>query len=96
MPVCTSVQKEARNWPTVVIMSAIEVMRARLSKATELGVPSRDFLKREFDESLAMTCHANFRVVQAGQELQAAVRQLESELAVPHELSMPLATTLGN
>ena len=32
-------------------MSVVDVMRARLSRASELGVPSREFLAHEIDES---------------------------------------------
>jgi hypothetical protein len=73
-------------------MSVVDVMRARLSRATELGVPSRDFLRHELEESLALKCHVNSRVVQAGQETENAVRQLEHELQTPDEAMMRLAS----
>jgi hypothetical protein len=72
--------------------SVVNVMRARLSKATELGVPSREFLGHEFDESLALRCHVNSRVAQAGREIEDAVRQLEHELDTSDEAVVPLAT----
>jgi hypothetical protein len=73
-------------------MSLVDVMRVRLSKATELGVPSREFLKHEFDESLAFKAHVNSRVAQAGREIEQAVRQLEHELEMPDEALIRLAT----
>jgi hypothetical protein len=73
-------------------MSVVDIMRTRLSKATELGVPGREFLRHEFDESLALKCHANSRVAQAGREIEEAVRQLEYELDTPDEAVMRLAT----
>jgi hypothetical protein len=66
-------------------MSVIDVMRARLSKATELGVPGREFLRHEFEESRAFKDHVNLRVAQAGREIEDAVRQLEHELDTPDE-----------
>lgn len=66
-------------------MSVIDVMRARLSKATELGVPCREFLRHEFEESLAFREHVNLRVAQAGREIGDAVRQLEHELDTPDD-----------
>ncbi len=72
-------------------MSVLDVMRARLSKATELGVPSHEFLRHEFDESLALKCHVNSRVAQAGREIEDAVRQLKHELDTPDEAIMRLA-----
>lgn len=62
-------------------MSVVDVMRTRLSKATELGVPTGEFLRHELDESLALKCHVNSRVAQAGREIEDAVRQLQEELA---------------
>jgi hypothetical protein len=73
-------------------MSVVDVMRMRLAKATELGVPSREFLMHEVDESLALKCHVNARVAQAGREIEEAVRQLEHELATPDEADKRLAT----
>ena len=72
-------------------MSVVDVMRVRLSKATELGVPYREFLKHEFDESLALKGHLNCRVAQAGREIEDAVRQLEHELDTPNEAVLRLA-----
>jgi hypothetical protein len=73
-------------------MGVLDVMRARLSRATELGVPSRDFLKHELESGLALKCHVNARVAQAGQETEDAVRKLEYELDTPEEEVMRLAT----
>jgi hypothetical protein len=72
-------------------MGVVDAMRTRLSKATELGVPSSDFLRRELGESLALKCHVNSRVAQAGRESEEAVRQLEHELDTPDEAVMRLA-----
>ena len=72
-------------------MSVIDVMRTRLSKATELGVPSREFLRHEFEGGLDLKCHVNSRVAQAGREIEDAVRQLEHELDTPDEAVMRLA-----
>jgi hypothetical protein len=73
-------------------MSLVDVMRVRLSRATELGVPSREFLRHELDESFALKSHVNCRVAQAGRETEDAVRQLEHELDTPGEAMMRLAT----
>lgn len=72
-------------------MSVVDVMRARLVKATELGVPSREFLNHEIDEGLVLKGHVNFRVAQAGREMEEAVRQLELELSTPDEADQRLA-----
>ncbi len=72
-------------------MSVVDVMRARLFKATELGVPSHEFLSHEVDASLTLKCHVNSRVAQAGREIEDAVRQLEHELRTPDEADMRLA-----
>ena len=72
-------------------MSVVDVMRARLSRATELGVPSRDFLRHELEESLALKCHVNARLAQAGRETEDAVWQLEYELDTPEEALVRLA-----
>jgi hypothetical protein len=72
-------------------MSVVDIMRTRLSKAVELGVPSREFLRHEFDEGVALKRHVNSRVTQAGREIEEAVRQLEYELDTPDEAVMRLA-----
>jgi hypothetical protein len=72
-------------------MSVVDVMRARLFKATELGVPSREFLNHEVGVSLTLKCHVNSRVAQAGREIEEAVRQLEHELSTPDEADTRLA-----
>ena len=72
-------------------MSVVDGMRARLSKAKELGVPSHEFLNHEVDTSLALKCHVNDRLAQAGREIEDAVRQLEHELSTPGEADMRLA-----
>ena len=59
-------------------MSVVDLMRMRLARATELGVPSRAFLRHEFDQCHALKCHVNCRVAQAGQEIEDAVRLLEA------------------
>lgn len=73
-------------------MGVLDVMRARLNRATELGVPSRDFLRHELESGLVLKRHVNARVAQAGQETEDAVRRLEHELATPEEAVMRLAT----
>ncbi|MEP7303752.1 MAG: hypothetical protein ABI699_19715 [Caldimonas sp.] len=73
-------------------MSVVDVMRIRLSKATELGVPSREFFRHELNESLALKCHVNARVAQAGRETEDAVRQLVHELDTPDEAVARLAS----
>jgi len=73
-------------------MGVVDVMRTRLSRATEFGVPSRDFLRHELEESLALKCHVNSRLAQAGRETEDAVRQLEHELDTPDEALMRLVT----
>lgn len=90
--VCASARQDGHILTRVAGMSVVDVMRARLSKATELGVPSREFLRHEFDESLALKCHVNVRMVQAAREIEEAVRQLEHELDTPDEAVMRLAT----
>ena len=73
-------------------MSVVDMMRTRLARATELGVPSREFFMHEVDESLALKRHVNSRVAQAGREIEEAVRQLEQELDTPDEADKRLAT----
>lgn len=72
-------------------MSVVDVMRARLYKATELGVPSHEFLNHEVGVSVTLKCHVNSRVAQAGREIEDAVRQLEYELSTPGEADIRLA-----
>ena len=73
-------------------MGVVESMRARLLRASELGVPSREFLRHELEEGLALKCHLNQRFAQAGRETEDAVRQLEHELDTPEEAFMRLAS----
>jgi hypothetical protein len=73
-------------------MGVLDVMRARLSRATELGVPSRDFLRHELESGLVLKRHVNARVAQAGQETEDAVRKLEHELDTPEEAMTRLAS----
>ena len=77
--------------PIVGRMSVIDVMRTRLYKAAELGVPNREFLNQEVGVSVTLKCHVNARVAQAGREIEAAVRQLEYELSTPGEADSRLA-----
>ncbi len=72
-------------------MGVVDSMRVRLLRATELGVPSDEFLKRELDQGLALKSHLNLRVAQAGQETENAVHQLEYELDTPDEAIVRLA-----
>jgi len=81
--VCASARYDTRIFPTVARMSMVDAMRVRLARATELGVPSREFLRHELDESLALKCHINSRVAQAGRQGEEAVRQLVHELDAP-------------
>jgi hypothetical protein len=73
-------------------MGVVDVMRVRLSRATELGVPSREFLRHELEEGRALKGHVNARVAQAGCETEDAVKELEHELDTPDEALMRLAT----
>ena len=73
-------------------MGVLDVMRARLSRATEQGVPSRDFLRHELENGLVLKCHINARLAQAGQETEDAVRRLEYELDTPEDEMMRLAS----
>jgi hypothetical protein len=72
-------------------MSLIDAMRTRLSRASEAGVPSHEFLKHELDEGVALKSHVNLRVARAGRETEEAVRQLQHELNTPDEAVMRLA-----
>ncbi len=72
-------------------MGIVDGMRARLARATELGVASRDFLDSELAASRAWKDHLNSRVAQAGREGEAAVRELEHELDTPGEAMSRLA-----
>jgi len=67
-------------------MGRVDALRARLARATELGVPSREFLRHELEAGRALKSHLNSRLAQAGQETEDAVHELEHELANP-ELS---------
>jgi hypothetical protein len=73
-------------------MSVVDSMRMRLLRATELGVPGREFLRHELQGSVDLKCHVNWRVAQAGRDTEDAVRQLEHELDTPEEAVMRLAT----
>ncbi|MCE9660799.1 MAG: hypothetical protein K8R60_19900 [Burkholderiales bacterium] len=72
-------------------MSRIDALRARLARATELGVPSDDFLRHEFEESRMLKSHLNARLAQAGQETEDALRELQQEVDSPEEAFMRLA-----
>jgi hypothetical protein len=73
-------------------MGVLDVMRVRLSRATEQGVPSRDFLRHELEHGLVLKGHINARLAQAGQETEDAVRSLEHELDTPEEEVMRIAS----
>lgn len=73
-------------------MGVLDVMRVRLYRATELGVPSRDFLRHELEHGLVLKNHVNARLAQAGQETEDAVRRLEHELDTPEEEVMRVAS----
>ena len=73
-------------------MGVVDSMRMRLVRATDLGVPSHEFLRHELEEGSALKCHFNSRVAQAGRETEDAVRQLEHELDTPEEAVMRLAS----
>ena len=72
-------------------MSRIDTLRARLARATELGVPSTDFLRHEFEESRMLKSHRNARVAQAAQETEDALRELQQEVDSPEEAWARLA-----
>ncbi len=61
-------------------MSRIDALRTRLARATELGVPSGDFLRHELEESRMLKSHLNERLAQAGRETEDALRELQQEV----------------
>jgi hypothetical protein len=73
-------------------MSRVDALRARLVRATELGVPGNEFLRHELQESQALKCHLNARLAQAGQETEDALRELQHELDTPEDSYARLAT----
>jgi hypothetical protein len=72
-------------------MAVVDVMRNRLMRATELGVPADEFLRRELEEAGMLRLHVNSRVAQAGRETEEAVRELAHELETPDEAILRLA-----
>jgi hypothetical protein len=66
-------------------MSRIDALRARLARATELGVPSCDFLRHEFAQSQLLKSHLNARLARAGQESEDALRELQQEVDTPDD-----------
>lgn len=72
-------------------MSRIDALRARLARATELGVPSADFLRHELAQSRMLKSHLNARLAQAGRESEDALRELQQEVDTPEAAFMRLA-----
>ncbi len=72
-------------------MSRVDALRARLMRATELGVPSHEFLRHELAQSRALKSHLNARLAQAGQEAEDALQELEHQLHTPEESDTRLA-----
>ena len=77
-------------------MARVDTLRARLARATELGVPSREFLRHELEEGRALQSHLNSRLAQAGQEAEDAVHELEDELANPQLSFMRMSARLAD
>ena len=73
-------------------MSRIDALRARLVRATELGVPSADFLRNELEQSRILKSHRNERLAQAGRETEDALLELRQEVE-PREGAFPRLAT---
>jgi hypothetical protein len=76
---------------TLADMAVVDAMRNRLMRATALGVPADEFLRRELAEGGLLRLHLNWRVAQAGRETEEAVRELAHELDTPDEAILRLA-----
>lgn len=72
-------------------MSRIDALRARLARATELGVPSGDFLRHELEQSRLLKSHLNPRLARAGRETEDALRELQQEVDTPEAAFTRLA-----